>query len=92
MHLYTNCRKWRIERRMLKKRLGKAGVQWQRRPEKKWLAELLANKHAVWSSLELLKYTEVGSRGAERAAQWRQRRDQDGEEAYSPYMLSKIGG
>ena len=61
---------------------GKAGIQWQRRPEKRWLAELLANKQAIESLLEFLKNTEVGSREgtAERAAEWRQRRDQDGED------------
>ena len=82
MHLYTKCRKWRTERRILKKSLDKAGVQWQRRPEKKWLAELLANTYAVGSLLEFLKNTEVGSREGtgERMAEWGQRRDQDGED------------
>ena len=82
MHLYTKCRKWRTERQILKKSLDKAGVQWQRRPEKKWLAELLANTYAVGSLLEFLKNTEVGSREgtAERMAEWGQRRDQDGED------------
>lgn len=62
--------------------LGKAGIQWKRRTEKKWIAERLANKHAVRQLLEFLKNTEVGSREgtAERAADWRQRRDQDGED------------
>ncbi len=47
-----------------------------------WLAELLANKHAVGSLLEFLKSTEVGNREgtAERMAEWGQRRDQDGED------------
>lgn len=62
--------------------LGKAGIQWERRTEKKWIAERLANKHAVGPLLEFLKNTEVGSREgtAERAAEWGQRRDQDGED------------
>ena len=38
IHLYTKCRKWRAERRALRKDLGKVGIQWQRRPEKRWLA------------------------------------------------------
>ncbi len=58
MHLFTKCRKWRTERRTLKKSLGKAEIQWQRQPEKSWLAELLANNHAVGSLLEFLKNTE----------------------------------
>ena len=45
MHLYAKCRKWRAERQALRKNLRKAGIQWQRRPEKRWLAELLADKH-----------------------------------------------
>ena len=73
MHLYTKCRKWLTERRTLKKSLGKAGIQRQRRPEKRWLAELLANKHAVGSLLEFLENTEVGNRegAAEKAVEWR---------------------
>ena len=82
MHLYTKCRKWRTERRVLRRGLRRARIQWQRRPEKKWPAELLADKYAVGPLLEFLKDTEVGCRegGAERAAEWRQRRDQDGED------------
>ena len=82
MHLYTKCRKWRIERQILKKSLDKAGIHWQRQPEKKWLAELLANTYAVGSLLEFLKNTKVGSREgtAEKIAEWGQRRDQDGED------------
>lgn len=85
IHLYTKCRKWRTERRVLRKNLGEAGIQWQRRPEKKWLAELLADKYAVGPLLKLLKNTEVGSRegGAEKEMEWRQRRDQDGEDQLS---------
>ena len=83
IHLYTKCRKWRAERRVLKKNLrNEAGIQWQRRPEKKWLAELLANRHAVGSLLEFLKSTQVGSRegAAEKEEEWERRRDQDGED------------
>ena len=81
MHLYTKCRKWSTERRILKESLGKAGVQWQRRPEKKWLAELLANTYAVGPLLEFLKNTEVGSREstADRMAGLGRGRDQNGE-------------
>ena len=35
IHLYTKCRKWRTERRALRKGLGKIGIRWQRRPEKR---------------------------------------------------------
>lgn len=73
------CRKWCPERRALKKSLSKAGIQWQGRPEKNWLAELRANKYAVGSLLEFLKNTEVGSRegAAERGVGWRRMKDQD---------------
>lgn len=73
MHLYTKCRKWRTERRGLKKNLDKIGIRWQRRPEKKWFAELIANERAV---------TEVDSRegAAEVTTEWRRRSDQDREE------------
>jgi len=82
IHLYTKCRKWRAERRVLKRNLGKAGIRWQRRPEKKWLAEILADRHAVGPLLEFLKNTEVGSRegGGEKETEWERRRDQEGED------------
>lgn len=82
MHLYTKCRKWRTERRVLKRDLGKIGIRWQRRPEKKGLAELLANERAAGPLLSYLKNTEVGSRegAAEVKREWRRRSDQDGEE------------
>ena len=61
---------------------GKAGIQWQRRPEKKWLAQLLADKHVVGTLLEFLKTTEVGSRerAAERETERQQRGDQEGKD------------
>ena len=82
IHLYTKCRKWRAERRALRKSLSKVGIQWQRRPEKRWLAELLADRHAVGPLLEFLKNTEVGSRegAVEKEMEWEQRRDQEGED------------
>ncbi len=82
IHLYTKCRKWRAERRALKKNLGKAGIQWQSRPEKRWLAELLADRHAVGPLLEFLKNTQVESRedAAEKEEEWERRRDRDGED------------
>ncbi len=84
MHLYTKCQKWQTGRQVLRWGLRRAGIQWQRRPEKKWLAELLADKHVVGPLLEFLKDIEVGCREgrAERAAEWRQRRDQDGEDQW----------
>ena len=44
VHLYAKCRKWRKERRVLKRELRGLGIGWQRRPEKRWLANLLANE------------------------------------------------
>lgn len=66
----------------MKKNLDKIGIQWQRRPEKKWLAELLANERAVGPLLSYLKNTEVGSGegAAEVTTEWRRRSDQDREE------------
>ena len=82
IHLYTKCRKWRAECRALRKNLGKVGIQWQRRPEKRWLAELLADKHAVGPLLEFLNNTEVRSRegAAEKETEWERRRDQEEED------------
>ena len=82
MHLYTKCRKWRTQRRGLKKSLDQIGIQWQRRPERKWLAELLANERAVGPLLEYLKDTEVGSRegAVGKTIEWRRRNDQEGED------------
>ena len=82
MHLYTRCRKWRTERRVLKKNLDKIGIRWQRRPERKWLAELLANERAVGPLLVYLQDTEVGcrERAVEKTMEWRRRIDQEGEE------------
>ena len=37
VHLYVKCRKWRKERRVLKRELRGLGIEWQRRPEKRWL-------------------------------------------------------
>ena len=81
-HLYTKCRKWRRERRVLKKELKALGIGWQRRPEKRWVANLLANEKAVQPLLKYLMTTEVRGRevGAERGMEWEQRADQEGEE------------
>ena len=81
MHLYKyiqQFRKWRTEWRVLKKNLDKIGIRGQRRPEKKWLAELLANARV----LSYAKDTEVGSRegAAEVTREWRRRGDKEGEE------------
>ena len=91
LHLYTNCRKWRRERRVLKRNLDKLGIQWQRRPEKKWLAELLANEKAVGPLLVYLKDTNVGSRegAVEKSVEWRRRRDQEGEEQLSSLLVKR---
>ena len=69
-HLYTKCRKWRRERRILKKELKVLGIGWQLRPERRWVANQLANEQAVRPLLKYLMTTEVGGRegGAERAA------------------------
>lgn len=62
LHLYINCRSRRSERRVLKRNLDKIGIRWQRRPEKKRLAELLANQRAIGPLLLYLKDTGVGDR------------------------------
>lgn len=38
------------------------GVQWQKQPGKKWLAELLANIYVIEPLLEFLKNTKVKRR------------------------------
>ena len=82
VHLYAKCRKWRKERRVLKKELRELGIGWQCRPERRWLTNLLANEQAVKPLLGYLRATEVGGRGgdADRVAEWEQRADQAGEE------------
>ena len=81
-HLYTNCRKWRRERRVLKKELKVLGIGWQRRPENRWLANLLANEQAVGPLLKYLMATKIGGREGEGKgeAERDQRTDQEGEE------------
>ncbi len=58
------------------------GIGWQRQPEKRWVANLLANEQAVQPLLKYLMTTEVGGRegGAEKAVEWEQRTDREGEE------------
>ncbi len=82
VHLYAKCRTWRKERRVLKKELRELGIGWQCRPEKRWLANLLANEQAVKPLLGYLMATGVGGRGgdADREAEWEQKADQAGEE------------
>ena len=66
----------------IKKKPGQRRDSVAKATKKKWLAKLLADKHAVGLLLEFLKNTEVGSREgtAERMAEWGQRRDQDGKD------------
>lgn len=72
IHLYTKCRNRYATRRILRKSLGEAGIQWQRRLEKNWLAKLLANQAAVGSLLEFLENTNVGNRenAREKEIEW----------------------
>lgn len=81
IHLYTECRKWRRERRRLSRELGQLGISWQPRPERRWLGRLLANERAVGPVLKFLEGTEVSSReGArERELEWQRKEDQGGE-------------
>lgn len=61
-HLYTKCRRLRIEVRKLIRSLHTEGISWQGRIEGKGLAELLASEKAIGPLLEYLKSTEVGGR------------------------------
>ena len=85
IHLYTECRKWRKERRKLSRELSQLGISWQPRPERRWLGRLLANERAIGPVLEFLKRTEVGSRAGakEREMEWQGRNDQEGENLVS---------
>ena len=58
------------------------GIGWQRRLERRWVANLLANEQAVRPLVKYLMTTEVGGREGrvERAVEWDQRVDQEGEE------------
>ena len=58
------------------------GIGWQRRPESRWLANLLANEQAVRPLLKYLMATEIGGREGEGngAAESDQRADQEWEE------------
>ncbi len=81
IHLYTECQRWRRERRKLSRELGQLDIRWQPRPEKRWLGNLLANERAVGPILQFLRNTEVGSRDGtrERELEWQRRSDQEGE-------------
>lgn len=81
-HLYTNCRRWRKERRKLVSELGTEGIEWQIQCERRWLAGLLANENAIASLLRFLMATEIGGReGAkERELEWERRNYQAGED------------
>ena len=61
-HLYTQCRRWRRERKKRVKELGKERVIWQARLERKWLVDLLASEKVVTPLLGFLKATDVGAR------------------------------
>ena len=51
-----------LQRRVLRKKLHALGIRWQRRPEKRWVANQLANKQAVQLLLKYLMTTKVGGR------------------------------
>lgn len=80
MHLYTKYRKWQVEWQVLRKNLGKAGIQWQRQPKKKWLAELLADQHIVRLILKFLKNTKIKSRNNKVVGENKQKQKKDQKE------------
>lgn len=82
IHLYTECRRWRKERRKLRRKLGRLAIRWEPRPGRRWLGGLLANERAIIPILQFLKNTEVGSRNRtmERELEWQRRRDEEGED------------
>lgn len=67
---HTSVHKVRAERRVLRKSLGKAGIQWQRRPEKRWLAELLADKYAIGPSTLIFEEYRWEVEKAEQKERW----------------------
>ena len=97
--LYTECRRWRKERRKLIRKLGKQGISRQTRPEKGWLASLLANEQAVGPLLKFLRSAGIGSmegaakrelqRGsckegaAKKELEWGRRNGEEGEDLLS---------
>lgn len=78
--MYTRCRKWRRERRVLQRELQVLEIEWQHRPERRWVANLGANEQAVRPLLKYLMTSEVGGQegGSEKAAEWGQGVDQEG--------------
>ena len=60
IHLYTECRRWRKERRKVVRELEKHSISWQSRAEKRWLAGLLANEQAVGPLLSFWKARKLG--------------------------------
>jgi len=82
VNLYTECRRWRNERRKLTRELNNQGIIWQARPDKRWVASLLANKEAVGALLKFLRNTEGGSRegAAQRERDWERRNDEEKED------------
>lgn len=49
-------------RRKLVRELEREGIKWQAQAEKRWLAELLANKKKVAPLLKFLKAIAIGGR------------------------------
>lgn len=62
IHLYTKCQKWRAKLRALNQNPKALEIQWQKQPEKKWLAELLADRYVVGPVLKFLKDIKVRNR------------------------------
>ena len=58
---------------------GGLGIGWQRRPERRWLVNLLANEQAVGPLFKYLMTTEVGGQEgeADREEEWDHRADQE---------------
>ena len=81
-HLYTKCRKWKKERRALKKEFKERGIGWQRRPESRWLASLLANEQTINPLLNFLMITDIEGKKGERegAAEENRRAGEESEE------------
>lgn len=60
-------------------------INWQTRPEKGWLASLLANEQVVGPLLMFLRNTEIGRRegAAQQELEWECRNDEEGESLLS---------
>jgi hypothetical protein len=85
-HLLADCRRWRGERREMKRALATVGAIWPVPATRAKIAKILATEKATEVLLDFLRSTEVGARdgAAERIREWGEKRDREGDEEPPP--------